>query len=140
MPANPADAASPDWRARILIVDDEPDIACMMADALELRGYITYVAHDAGSALQLTEGFAPDVALLDLGLPDLDGCELARRLQARHGKDLVLVAVTAYGDEAHRKRAADAGFRAYLVKPASLDNVTAAIRRALGNEATKCAS
>jgi DNA-binding response OmpR family regulator len=129
--------ADPDLPARILIVDDEPDIACTMADGLELLGYITYVAHDATSALAMTEHFAPDVALLDLGLPDLDGCELAERLLARHGKNLVVIAVTAYGDDTHRQRAADAGFDAYLVKPANLDSVTRTIRKLLDARASK---
>jgi DNA-binding response OmpR family regulator len=122
-------------RARILIVDDEPDIACTMADGLELLGYITYVAHDATGALALTEGFAPDVALLDLGLPDLDGCELASRLLARHGKSLVVIAVTAYGDDTHRARAAEAGFDAYIVKPASLEIVRRTLERLLASRA-----
>jgi DNA-binding response OmpR family regulator len=129
--------ADPGLRARVLIVDDEPDIACTMADALELLGYITYVAHDAGSALAMTEHFAPDVALLDIGLPDLDGLELGARLLARHGKSLVVIAVTAYGDDAHRQRAADAGFDAYLVKPTALDTVTRTIRRLLEARAAK---
>jgi CheY-like chemotaxis protein len=128
--AIPTESSLP--RARVLIVDDEPDIACTMADGLELLGFITYVAHDAQGALQLTEHFAPDVALLDLGLPDLDGCELAERLQARHGKSLVTIAVTAYGDDTHRQRAAAAGFQGYLVKPAPLERVVNTIQRLLG--------
>lgn len=123
--------------ARVLIVDDEADIACMMADGLELVGFRTYVAHDAGSALQLTEHFAPDVALLDLGLPDLDGCQLAERLLAKHGKNLVVVAVTAYSDEAHRTRAAEAGFDAYLVKPAPLERVVATIDKLLATSGSR---
>jgi DNA-binding response OmpR family regulator len=120
--------ATPRLPARVLLVVDEPDIACTMADALEMLGYITYVAHDAKSALAMTEHFAPDVALLDIGLPDIDGLELGKRLLARHGKNLVVVAVTAYGDDAHRQRAADVGFDAYLVKPTPLDTVTRTIR------------
>jgi DNA-binding response OmpR family regulator len=120
-------------RARVLIVDDEPDIANTMADGLELLGYITYVAHDATGALELTEQFAPDVALLDLGLPDLDGVELAERLFARHGKNLIVIAVTAYGDDTHRKRAAEAGFDAYIVKPAHLSDVHDTITRLLAS-------
>jgi len=130
-------AESHSLRARILLVDDEPDIACTMADGLELLGYITYVAHDATSALELTEHFAPDVALLDLGLPDLDGCELAERLLAKHGKSLVVIAVTAYGDDTHRERAAEAGFDAYLVKPATIETVTRTIRRLLDSRTSK---
>ena len=104
----------------MLVVDDDVDIACTIADGLELAGYRTYVAHDAFSALKLTEGFAPDVALLDIGLPDIDGIELAARLRERHGKQLVMIAVTAYGDAAHRAKAAAAGVQQYFVKPVAL--------------------
>lgn len=108
---------------RVLVVDDQEDVAVMLGDAIEMIGFRSYIAFDATTALQLAEGFAPDVALLDLGLPDLDGCELGRRLQARHGKQLFLVAVTAWSDKAHRKAAHDAGFHAYLVKPVKIADV-----------------
>jgi len=120
---------------RILIVDDEPDIALTLADGLELCGEITYPAHDAAAALRLTEEFAPDVALLDIGLPDIDGFELARRLQARHGKELVLVAITGYGDETNRSLAVHAGFDAFLVKPAKIEQVRSVIHRLLDERA-----
>jgi len=116
-------------RERVLVVDDDVDIACTIADGLELAGYLTYVAHDAYGALRLTEGFAPDVALLDIGLPDLDGCELAARLRERHGKQLVMIAVTAYGDDAHRAKAAAAGVQGYFVKPVPLRVLRAAIAK-----------
>jgi DNA-binding response OmpR family regulator len=113
---------------RILVVDDDPDIANSIADGLELAGHLTYAAFDATSALCLTEEFAPDVALLDIGLPDIDGFALAQRLQERHGKQLVIVAITAWGDEAHKARAASVGFDAYLVKPVTLAHISAVIR------------
>jgi CheY-like chemotaxis protein len=106
---------------RILIVDDEPDAAHLLADALALSGDITYAAHDAFSGLKLTEEFAPDVALLDLALPDLDGFELAQRLLARHSKRLVLIAITGHYDQSHQHRAYRAGFDAFLPKPVRLD-------------------
>jgi DNA-binding response OmpR family regulator len=114
---------------RILIVDDEPDAAHLLADALALAGHVTYAAHDAVSGMKLTEEFAPDVALLDLALPDIDGFELAQRLQARHGKRLVLIAITGHYDSAHRQRAFRAGFDAFLSKPARL----AEIHRLIGD-------
>jgi DNA-binding response OmpR family regulator len=117
---------------RILIVDDEPDIVETLADGLEMSGEITYPANDATAALRLTEEFAPDVALLDIGLPDIDGFELARRLHARHGKRLVLIAVTAYGDDFHKAEAMRAGFDAFLVKPARIETVRNEIRRLVG--------
>lgn len=115
-------------RLRILVVDDDPDIAYTIADGLEMMGHLTYVALDATSALCFTEEFAPDIALLDIGLPDLDGFELASRLHARHGKRLVIVAVTAWGSDSHRARAASSGFDAYLVKPVSLTRIQSTIR------------
>jgi DNA-binding response OmpR family regulator len=108
---------------RVLVVDDHEDVAVMLGDAIDMIGFRSYIAFDATTALQLAETFAPDVALLDLGLPDLDGCELGRCLQARHGKQLFLVAVTAWSDPAHRAAAAAAGFDAYLVKPVKIADV-----------------
>ncbi len=116
---------------RVLVVDDLEDVAVMLGDAIETLGFRAYVAFDATTALQLAEGFAPDVALLDLGLPDLDGCELGRRLRARHGKELFLVAVTAWSDEAHRRAAEAAGFHAYLVKPVKITEVQSVVLRLL---------
>jgi DNA-binding response OmpR family regulator len=113
---------------RILVVDDDPDIALSIADGLELAGHLSYAAFDGTSALRLTEEFAPDVALLDIGLPDFDGFALAQRLHERHGKRLVIIAVTAYGDAAHKARAASAGFDAYLVKPVTLAHISTVIR------------
>ncbi|MBV8761542.1 MAG: response regulator [Deltaproteobacteria bacterium] len=117
----------------MLVVDDNEDVAVMLGDAIDMIGYRSYVALDATSALQLAESFAPDVALLDLGLPDLDGCELGRRLQARHGKQLFLVAVTAWSDAAHRRAAHAAGFHAYLVKPVKIADVQAVVRALLAS-------
>lgn len=108
---------------RVLVVDDQEDVAVMLGDAIDMIGLRSYIAFDATTALDLAETFAPDVALLDLGLPDLDGCELGRRLRARHGKQLFLVAVTAWSDEAHRAAAAAAGFHAYLVKPVKIADI-----------------
>ncbi|HSN26935.1 MAG TPA: response regulator, partial [Kofleriaceae bacterium] len=107
----------------MLVVDDQEDVAVMLGDAIEMIGQRSYIAFDATTALDLAETFAPDVALLDLGLPDLDGCELGRRLRARHGKQLFLVAVTAWSDEVHRTAAAAAGFHAYLVKPVKIADI-----------------
>ena len=125
---------------RILIVDDEPDIAHTLADGLELSGDIAYAAHDAVSALKLTEEFAPDVALLDIGLPDIDGFELARRLHARHGKQLVIIAITGYGDDNHKARAVSAGFDAFLVKPAKIEQVRTVIKKLLEGRAAMAAT
>jgi CheY-like chemotaxis protein len=88
------------------------------------------VAHDARAALQMFDELAPDVALLDIGLPEIDGYELARRLRARAGeRPLHLLALTGYGQASDRERATRAGFDAHLVKPISLAALQALIAR-----------
>jgi two-component system CheB/CheR fusion protein len=88
------------------------------------------VAHDGPQALEAAPGFRPDVALLDIGLPVMDGYELARRLRWAAGRDphsprLTLVALTGYGEQADRQRSRDAGFMHHLVKPVDLDALVA---------------
>ena len=110
--------------ARLLVVDDNEDAALMLAEALSASGHDTAVAHDGPSALQTAARFRPDIGLLDIGLPVMDGYELARQFRAREGLARVrLVAVTGYGQEHDRRRSADAGFDAHLVKPVDLDEV-----------------
>ncbi len=107
-------------RRRVLVVDDNEDAAVMIGEALENRGYQIAVAHDGPSALRIAERFHPDIALLDIGLPVMDGYELARRLRAQGGTLPHLVAVTGYGQPADRERSAHAGFERHLVKPVDL--------------------
>ncbi|MDB4971128.1 MAG: hypothetical protein JWN44_6817 [Myxococcales bacterium] len=113
---------------RVLIVDDNEDAADLLADALAMLGYSTRVAHDGPEAIRVADEFAPDVGLLDIGLPVMDGYELAGRLRgAPGGERLRLVAVTGYGQESDRRRAAEVGFDAHLVKPVQIDAVAALI-------------
>lgn len=113
---------------RVLVVDDNEDAAVMLKHALERLGYRVAVAHDGPSGLRAAEHFSPDVALLDIGLPVMDGYELAQRLQEKFdGKPLRLVAVTGYGQEADRERSVRAGFERHLVKPLDLGTVEHAI-------------
>jgi len=109
-------------QGRILVVDDNEDAAAMLGEALEQLGYQVAVAHDGPAALRLSQTFAPDVALLDIGLPVMDGYELAERLRTQRGSGdrPHLVAVTGYGQEADRQHSARAGFERHLVKPVSL--------------------
>lgn len=103
---------------RILIVDDNVDFAESEATMLELTQHIVCVVHDARAALDVVPVFAPDVALLDIGLPGMDGYELAARLRADPANaDLVLIAQTGWGQPADRERALALGFRAHLTKP-----------------------
>jgi signal transduction histidine kinase len=115
-------------RQSVLVVDDNPDALNMLADALEKRGFAISRAHDGPSALEVASRVHPQIALLDIGLPVMDGYELARRL--REDDDGVqLVAVTGYGHPSARTRSKDAGFAAHLVKPITIDEVEAAIAR-----------
>ena len=115
--------AAPERRlARVLVVDDNVDGAEMLAEALHALGYRTAVAHDGLQALQVAAGFEPQIALLDIGLPVMDGYELAGRLREQR-RDLTLVAITGYGQDADRERARDAGFDDHLTKPVDLDKL-----------------
>ena len=115
-------------QTNVLVVDDNEDAAMLMADSLERAGYTARVAHDAGEAIALVREWRPRAAILDIGLPVIDGYELARRLRAQPGLDkLFLIALTGYGQAADRERALAAGFDHHLVKPVT----SAAIRAVL---------
>jgi PAS domain S-box-containing protein len=105
-------------RRRILVVDDNADSAEALALALGAIGHEVRLAGDGPSALEVAAEFKPQVVLLDIGLPGMDGYEVARRLRARkEWAGVVLVALTGYGQEEDRRRARDAGFDHHLVKP-----------------------
>lgn len=109
---------------RVLVVDDNQDALTMLADALSTVGYDVRTALDGPVALQAAESFKPDVAILDIGLPVMDGYELAERLRApAGGREMKLIAVTGYGQTADRQRANRAGFHAHLVKPVPLNHL-----------------
>ncbi len=113
---------------RVLVVDDNPDALSLLADALDDRGYATARAHDGPSALAVAAQLHPEVALLDIGLPVMDGYELAHLLQEAN-QAVKLVAVTGYGQPGDFERTQRAGFAAHLVKPISLETVQATIDR-----------
>jgi signal transduction histidine kinase len=114
---------------RILVVDDNDDLAAGVADLLRELGNATETAHDGPSALRIATTFKPEVCLLDIGLPAMDGYELARRLResAHLAAGARLIALTGYGQEADRERSRTAGFDAHLVKPVSIETLTRAI-------------
>jgi PAS domain S-box-containing protein len=114
---------------RVLVVDDNLDAANLLAEVLRASGHLTEVAPDGPAALQLAGTFHPEIAVLDIGLPVMDGYELARRLRSQLGA-VWLIAVTGYGQPADRDRARHAGFDAHLVKPVHLDALHAALGRA----------
>ena len=103
---------------RILVVDDNRDSAHMLAMLLRLKGNTLRTAHDGLEALDTAETFLPDLVLLDIGLPELNGYEVARRIRQRPwGKDMILVAVTGWGQEEDKRRSREAGFNFHVVKP-----------------------
>ena len=102
---------------RVLLVDDQRDGVELLAELLAQHGHQVRVAGEPQEALAAAERFAPQVALLDIGLPGMDGHELGRRLRARLGEGCVLIALSGYGQEADRERSRQAGFAHHLVKP-----------------------
>ncbi|HET6655696.1 MAG TPA: ATP-binding protein [Gammaproteobacteria bacterium] len=111
--------ASESDRCRVLIVDDNKDVADSLGMMLELMDCEIRTVYDGFSALDAAAEFEPHVIFLDVGLPELDGYEVARRLRARPGNDLTaLIALTGWSQEQHKQRAADAGFDRHFVKPA----------------------
>jgi len=109
---------------RLLVVEDNHDIALMLSEVLQIYGYATRVAYDGISVLELAKSFRPDVALVDIVLPTMDGYQLARRLrQLPELRGTRLFAVTGYGQLADRMRSAQAGFDRHLVKPVDLEEL-----------------
>lgn len=103
---------------RILVVDDDKDITDSLVMLLELMGNKIRTARDGCEAMEVAEGYRPDVMLLDIGMPKLNGYEAARQIrQQPWGDDMVLVAFTGWGQDADRQRAREAGFDHHLVKP-----------------------
>jgi CheY-like chemotaxis protein len=116
---------------RVLIVDDNVDAAEALAAFLELEGCAARVATDPMTALDVLGEFRPEVAVLDIGLPEMDGYELAARIRASEvGAACRLIAVTGYGMADDRARTQAAGFAVHLVKPVDLDALVRAVRQA----------
>ncbi len=115
---------------RVLVVDDNVDAAATLGMLLEACGYLVEVEHESHRALERARHERPDVALLDIGLPEMDGNELARRLRAdAQTGAIVLVAVTGYGQEQDRRAAFEAGFDYHLVKPVDMDELAGLLAR-----------
>jgi two-component system, sensor histidine kinase len=108
---------------RILVVEDNADAREMLRTVLELEGHTVLDAADGARAIRLAVESTPDVVLLDIGLPALDGFEVARRIRHRLGDRIRLVALSGYGDVESREQGRAAGFDAHLVKPVSPDEL-----------------
>jgi CheY-like chemotaxis protein len=109
---------------RVLVADDNKDAADSLAMVLELSGHDVRVAHGGCAALTLAQTFRPDVALLDIGMPELNGYEVAKELRREPwGTGILLIALTGWGQDDDRQRAKDAGFDHHLTKPLDLDTL-----------------
>jgi PAS domain S-box-containing protein len=105
-------------RLHLLVVDDNQDAAVSLAMLLRLQGHDVRVAYDGPSALELAKSLTPDVVFLDLGMPGMDGFEVARRIRATNGlENTVVAALTGWGQQEDRRRTEEAGFNHHLVKP-----------------------
>ncbi|HSE18276.1 MAG TPA: PAS domain S-box protein [Pyrinomonadaceae bacterium] len=109
---------------RVLIVDDNRDSADSLSMLLEITGNKTYMAHDGVEAIEAIEKHRPEVVLLDIGLPRLDGHEVCRRVREKPwGKEIVMIALTGWGQEDDRRKSEEAGFNGHLVKPVDYDKL-----------------
>jgi len=113
-------------RRRVLVVDDNADAAATLRMLLEAQGHEARAAYSGSAALDLLPQFDADVVFLDLGMPDVDGFEVARRIRAMpRGRDVLLVALTGWGQADDRRRTADAGFDEHLTKPVDFERLAA---------------
>jgi CheY-like chemotaxis protein len=122
--------ASDTTAGRVLVVDDNQDGADLLGELLRTLGYDVRVAYDGPSALVEADRFVPQVALIDIGLPVMDGYEVAQRIAGAprtHGTRLV--AVTGYGQQRDREASARAGFSAHLVKPVDVEQLREIVAR-----------
>jgi CheY-like chemotaxis protein len=138
--AQPAAAPTPAQKIRtrrILVVDDNVDGAEMLSGLLQLDGHIVETVLTGAEALERIPSFQPDLALLDIGLPGLDGYEVAHRIRANRGGEAIqLVAVTGYGREEDRERVRAAGFAAHLIKPIEFSTLQRVLAELAGERRT----
>jgi PAS domain S-box-containing protein len=116
-PSAPQPVAPSQVQKRVLVVDDNVDAANTLCLLLQSLGHETCIAHDGPKALLAAAEFRPDVVLLDIGMPGMNGYEVARHLRSRGDRRIKIVAITGWGTEADRVRSTDAGFDVHLVKP-----------------------
>ncbi|TWT34654.1 Autoinducer 2 sensor kinase/phosphatase LuxQ [Blastopirellula retiformator] len=117
---------------RLLLIEDSDSIRRMLARSLELKGFTVDTANNGVDGLERFHAFEPQVAIVDIGLPDIDGYELAQRVRANISKKVLLVAVTGYGQDQDRRKALSAGFDMHLVKPIDPLELAGAIAPFLG--------
>jgi CheY-like chemotaxis protein len=124
-PAKPLESA----RLRILVADDNADGADSLAMLLQAQGHVVLTAPDGRRAVEVAEAFGPDVILMDVAMPNLDGLEATREIRRRPwGQRIRIIALTAWGQEAERRRTRDAGMDAHLVKPVDPNSLALVLR------------
>jgi CheY-like chemotaxis protein len=126
MPSDPTSGSQGQPR-RMLVVDDNDDAAVMLATLLSMEGHSVRVAHDGKAALDIAEVFRPEICLCDIGLPEMDGYELASRLRSLFPQSL-LISVSGWGREEDRRQSKESGFNYHLVKPVNFDDMMDLIR------------
>ncbi len=114
---------------RILLVDDNKDMTILLSKLLEYYGYSVKVANDGMTALEIAREFKPEIVLLDIGMPVMDGYETSRLLLSQKNKEdkMVLVAISGYGQEEDFNKSKEAGFSYHLVKPVGIDELVKVI-------------
>lgn len=113
---------------RILVVDDNMDSATSLTTLLQLMGSEAHTAYDGNQAIAMAEQVHPDLILLDIGMPHMNGFEVARHIRAQDwGKEIVLISVTGWGQEEYRRMSIDAGFDSHLIKPINIDDLKSTI-------------
>jgi CheY-like chemotaxis protein len=111
---------------RVLVVEDEPDGRQMLRALLAMWGYRVAVAADGLEGVEKALAWRPEAAVIDIGLPSLEGCQVAQRIRAALGPQVLLIALTAYGHE--RERALEYGFNVFMTKPADTDELKRLLR------------
>jgi len=127
-PEHEAASNSPKLSLRVLIADDNEDAADMLAMILDSKGHEVRVAHDGLEAVSSAKAFQPDVALLDIGMPELDGHQVAAQIRSLSGESVMLVAITGWSEPGVAQSQEYAGFDHHLVKPVDLERLTACLQ------------
>ena len=118
------DSTSNVRRRRVLVVDDSVDLAETLAMVLEESGHEVRLAHSGSAALAEFDAFSPEIVFLDIGLPEMNGYEVARELRAREqGRSVLLLALSGYGEREDRDEAEAAGFDRHLLKPVDIETI-----------------
>lgn len=122
--------AGEERKPRVLVVDDYADAADLLAEALSFAGYEVSTANDGPAAIELAAQRPHGAAFVDIGMPDMDGYEVARQLRAQpSGRDMYLVALTGHSGDTEKRRSAEAGFDLHLVKPVDVTSVATLLEK-----------